>query len=241
MITQIKKMALVLAMILPFAAIAGNQNSETGIESDAVQKKESTVIFRDDFNDEFLSDAWAIKNANADGMIIDEGALNILTMPGGLSDNKAQNVIIYDKKIDNANYNVLTEVSTDILSDNGNYGQNVGLAMIQDKDNYLILVIRGTYYYNNREILFYMVRSGKDLPPTVAGLPKASGPATYHLKIEKKKYKYTALYSLDGAKWIKLGTQVALGKKFKPAMVAVRNKGQETMAKFNWIEIQAVE
>jgi len=238
---QIKAMLWVLLLMLSAGAIAEDQTGDAGKSATEIQTAGDGVIFRDDFNAAFLSDAWAIKHHNADGMIIDEGKLNILTMPGGLSDDKAQNVVVYDKPIAEANYNVLTAVSTDVLSDNGNHGQHVGLAMMQDKDNYLILTVRGSYYYNNREMLFSLVRSGKGLPVTVVALPKASGAATYYLKIEKRKYRYTALYSIDGEKWITLGTQVALGKQFKPAVIAVRDGGNETMAAFDWFEIQTAQ
>lgn len=205
------------------------------------RKPKTRVIFRDDFNDDFLADAWKVMNPNPDGMVVDSGKLSILTMPGSLEDKKIQNVVIYDREIGSKNYDVVTKIITKISSGNTTRGQQVGLVMWQDKDNFLLVIVTGTNPWNNRAARLIFRRSGKWIPGMELRLPDATGPATYYLKVSKRKFRYTAFCSVDGHKWKKIGTEVALGKHFKPAIHANRVSDEEIMANFDWFEIRAVE
>ncbi len=208
-----------------------------------VVEKAPKVIFKEDFNDEFLSDVWEVKNDNPDGRVIDDGKLQIITMPGGLEKEKTQNLIAYDKEIPAKNWDAIVKVSIPITSYGRRNSQGAGLALIQDKDNFLLLVVTSSWsaHWGGDYILarFWNRRSGQWVPELNHGISKPNTrPVTYYLKIEKRGFKYTAYYSLDEKKWAKVGTHAALGKHFKPALWAERwGSSTETIAEFDWFTL----
>lgn len=62
-------------------------------------KVQAKVIFKDDFDDECLSDQWELKKPNADSMIIEDGYLQILTGVAKDSFFNPENFVLLKQKL----------------------------------------------------------------------------------------------------------------------------------------------
>jgi len=56
---------------------------------------EGTVIFRDDFDDEFISESWEVENPDPDAALVEEGMLQILTQVPQEKLFNAKNLLLY--------------------------------------------------------------------------------------------------------------------------------------------------
>lgn len=209
-------------------------------------------IFIEEFDKTFLSEDWDIVNDNSDGRVLEDGIFYIISAPGSFSKESVQNMLLYNKPIEQKNYEVVTKFKVPLT----NYGNSAdgqqwnGLIFYANKDNIIGLVVHGFYGYftggsgNARLAQFFKIQGGKWA--TSFNTPVYRGKNTdlqpYYLKIEKKKFKYTAYYSTDGQKWNKIGTIAILGKKLKPGIFAVRgNNAQEVVVEFDSFRIKELE
>ena len=69
-----------------------------------------------------------------------------------------------------------------------------------------------------------------------------TGAFDFHLKIQKRSYKYTALASMDGKKWTRIGTMAVLNAPLKPALFASRGaKADEVIYEFDHFSVSKAD
>ena len=226
------------------------------VKREVVQKKPvSKVIFRDDFNEDFLSEDWDVQNPDAEAMVLDEGKLMLMTKESSLDKGNVPNLIVLNKVISPSHYSVTVKLHGE-FNDNSGYGigsQYTGLLLYADPKNFFKLWVHNDgssaehgYVVNPIDAYYQKVSGGK--------INKASShvmtawqserkrtstmPFDVWLRMEKNKYKYTAYASRDGEKWRKIGTIPFLGKKFRPALFANGSKNvPDTLVEFDWFEV----
>jgi len=210
------------------------------------KKVASRVLFRDDFDGEMLGDAWEVLNPSEDNMVLDDGKLITISQPGNWEKESIPNLLLY-RGADQLpkNWVIVAKMSTEVLDYPGNSNQTawVGLVLYKDKVNQLELNINGRCCGDRRRANYQKLSGGKWLPgyEHSFGAP-ATEPRPYYLKIEKKRFEYTAYVSEDGTEWAKVGTHKVLGKKLRPGLFAVRAGGaRETTTEWDWVEIRAIE
>lgn len=215
------------------------------VKEKVVRKKESKVIFREDFNDEFLSDAWDVINADSDSMIIEDGHMTIVLEPGP-KDDIARNIVLYSKKLPKS-YDVYVKFKAEVV-DFPNFRawetQRSGLVFYSDKKNYMLLTTSsgGVSRGNPLIAVFDKLRKGEWLSGLNQVMAKSNGPATYEFKIKKKKHKYTAYFKNQKGKWMEIGSFVDLKGKFKPGFLTWRTpKARETATDFDSFVITSLE
>jgi len=200
------------------------------------------LIFREDFNADSLSAHWKLKNPDADAMVLDDGALVLLSEPGDWQQETVKNLALYaDAQGLPKNWRAVTRLSTEVLNYPGSGSETswVGMVLYLDKDNLMDITVTGHCCGDRRSVHFSKMAKGQWLPGyevQVGGADKQQ--RTYYLKIEKHGFSYTGSFSEDGKKWIPVGTHKFLGKKFTPGLYAVRHsRALETTTSFDWFEI----
>jgi len=229
--------------------------SFAAVKKEVVEKKlVAKVIFRDDFNEDFLSEDWDVQNPDAEAMVLDEGKLILMAKAASLGKGNVPNFTVMNKEISPSHYVVTVKLHGDFSQEQyGSGSQYAGLLLYADPTNYLELWVQNdgsdaTYGYTVNTIKAYFQKvaggtfSKNENPAIIAWQREAnyttSMPFDVWLRIEKNKYKYSAFASRDGEKWISLGTIPFLGKKMKPALYADRNSNvPDSMVEFDWVEV----
>lgn len=213
-----------------------------------------TSIFEDAFDAKFLDSAWDVSGDSADGRALADGNFVLVTEAGTLAKNTAKNVLLYKDKIAEKNYDVVASLAADYQAYGGAYGDapnvrtEAGIVLHESKDNFVTLHlanIKGGYAKETGPFAVFTRRSkGKNAKPLSLQLRRNAplGVTGARLKIEKRGFKYTAFASLDGKKWIKIGTHALFGKTLRPGIYATRgSKAAEAIIEFDRFEIQRVE
>lgn len=201
----------------------------------------ASVLFSDDFDKPFLNEAWQIRNDSADMRALDAGMLAVVTEPGSLSKGKARNVLVLKKPLTEKNADVTVKLRVDIQEYGGDWSKRVlgGIVLDSSKNDYLILYIVNFQASYNSDSGPYAIlakrHNGKARPYLARRLTSMKkGPIDFHLRLEKRNYKYAGFASLDGRKWQKLGTFGVLNKSFRPGLFALRgNNAAEAIYEFD--------
>jgi len=211
-----------------------------------------TAIFRDDFDQPFLNEAWEVGKDDPDNRSLENGKFVLVTLPGDLSKDTVKNMLLYKDAIKERNY----EVSAEIAADYQAYGESGiaksatagGIVLHQSKDNFIALYLVNKLggYRSHTGPFAYLVKrqNGKTAKPLALQLDKNGllGVANATLRIEKRGFKYTALVRYKGKKWKKIGTFALLGKTLKPGIFASADRNAvEAVIEVDSFEIQKVE
>ena len=209
----------------------------------------ATVIFDDDFGKPFINEAWQIRNDSADMRALDSGKLAIVTEPGSLSKGKAKNVLVLKDKLMAKNADISATLTVDIQDYGTSWASRVlgGIVLDSSKDNYLILYIvnfGANYKSDSGPVAVLAKRHNGTVRPYLSRrlAPMKKGPMAFHLRIEKRGYKYAGFASLDGKKWQKLGTFGVLNKSFRPGLFALRgNRANEAIYEFDRFTVTSLD
>lgn len=188
-----------------------------------------SVLFEDTFSKKFLSDKWQVQNDSADMRALDEGRLAIVTQPGSISKGTAKNILTYADPLSEKNADIAVKLRVDIQAYGSNWGNRIfgGLTLHNSKTDYMLLYItniRGAYRSGSGSYaVLTKTQNGKLRPLLMTRLAEMKvGAKDYYLRIEKRDYKYSAMASLDGRKWRRVGTFALLNKKLHPGLFATR-------------------
>ena len=208
-----------------------------------------TSIFEDDFDTAKLKPDWTLVGDAPDSRTLADGNFVLVTEPGAPEADKAQNMLLYKAPIAEKNYDVSLAMSIDIQSYRSDkaYWTRSGIILHQSKDVLISLHVAnagGAYQSSTGPWAIFTKRtSGKTSKPLQVQLGRSGpvGELGFHLRLEKRGFKYTGFVSLDGEKWSKIGTHALLGKKLTPGLFAYRgDKAVEAVTKFDRFEIQKV-
>lgn len=211
-------------------------------------------IFEDDFDAAFLKEDWTVIGDSPDERTLTDGKFVVITEAGSFAKENIKNALLYKAPIAEKNYDVSLSLDMDIQAYGNVYGDspavrtNAGIVLHQSKDFLISLHVASIKASYNTETgpyaIFVKRQKGKNSKALSAMLVGNAprGPAKAHLRIEKRGFKYTGFYSLDGEKWSKLGTHALLGKKLTPGLYANQGKDAvESIVEFDRFEIQKVE
>jgi len=211
-----------------------------------VVKKDSKIIFDEEFNGEFLSDKWNIINPDEDNMIVEDGYLTVLLQPGWPSEGKAKNIVAFTGRLPRS-YEVYAKFETEMV-DFPSFRvwetQRSGLILYSGKDKFILLTTTTGPVNEGHPIklAFDKYKKGKWLPGYAVVVSRKRGMATYELKIQKKKHTYTAFFRDAKGDWVSIGTFTDLRGKYKPAIVAFRApNARETRTNFDRFVITSLE
>lgn len=201
----------------------------------------SSVLFSDDFGKPFIDEAWQVRNDSPDMRALDSGMLAVVTEPGSLPKGKAKNVLTLKQALKEKNADVSVKLRVDIQEYGDSWSKRIlgGVVLDDSKDNYLLLYIvnfRGAYQSSSGpHAILYKRQNGKGRPYMFRQLgTMKKGPIDFHLRLEKRNYRYTGFASLDGKKWQRIGTFGVLNRSFKPGLFALRgNQAAEAIFEFD--------
>jgi len=232
------KIFYLMALLIPVAAMAEAQAGDS-----------QSVVFREDFNDEALSEQWEVRNANPDSMIIEDGKLQIVTeVPkNGIFD--PQNFVVYNKDLPK-NYEIDVKVLLTQMEGSCAYWTNtplVGLLLSLDaKNNISLLASHSTNRCGSSSdaATFSKMKNGAWQPGFSRDIGGQTEGREVLLRLVRQKFKYYAYYNADGKNWVKLGEFSDLKPKYtRIGLIAPRGgaKTHETIQKVDWIEIREVK
>ncbi|MHA1114146.1 MAG: hypothetical protein ACTSRY_06535, partial [Alphaproteobacteria bacterium] len=181
--------------------------------------------------------------------VLDSGKLVVVTEPGSLSKGTAKNLLRYPDPIAEKDYDIALSFTADIQDYGGDGTKRIfaGLTLQDATGNaiqFYIANVQAGYNSDSGPYAYFGKRQGgKYVPWIQAQLSrKKTGPIDFHLRIEKRRFKYTGFASLDGDKWVKLGTHALLGKTLTPGLFANRgDKATEAIVEFDSFDILRVE
>lgn len=213
-------------------------------------KLTSKVIFQDDFNDEFLSDQWEIKNPNEDSMIVEDGFLQIVTDVSKESFFNPANFVLLKQELP-GQYEVILKMRytrTDSYSDWGN-NQTAGIILFKDKQNAMMLAASnawgspvGNNSWNTDAIHFSEMRKNEWMPDFTALLGPAKKEREITLRLQRIKRKFIASYLDVKGKWQTVGEFTKLRVKYRVGIYAARgSKAHEDMEKFDSFVLKRIE
>lgn len=233
--------------------------SFAAVKQEVVEKKPvPKVIFRDDFDEDFLSEDWDVQNPDAGAMLLDEGQLMLMAKEASLGKGNVPNFIVLNKEITPTHYTVSVKLHSDFSQEKYGLGsQYAGLLLYADPKNFLELWVQNDgdevlgksqniFAVNTINAYFQKISEGEasKYPAAVTinwqneYKKTTTMPFDAWLRIEKNKYKFTAYASRDGEKWQVVGTIPFLGKKLKPALFTDRSKNvSDTLVGFDWFEV----
>jgi len=206
-------------------------------------------IFEDSFDKQFLNAAWDIRNDSQDMRGLDDGRLAVVAQPGTLTKDSVKNFLVLKDSLVEKNADVTLKLRVDIQRYGGDWGTRAfgGIALHRDKNTYLILYItnfRAGYNSDSGPYAIFAKRQGGKTMPWLSKRLAAmkTGVFDFHLKIEKRSYKYTASASPDGKKWTRIGTMAVLNTQLKPALFASRGaKADEVIYEFDHFSISKAD
>ncbi len=205
-------------------------------------KLTSTVIFQDDFNDEFLSDQWEIKNPNEDSMIVEDGFLQIVTDVSRDSFFNPTNFVLLKQEL-HGQYEVILKMRftrTDYYH-NWSNNQTAGIILFKDKQNAMVLAASnawgspvGNNSWNTDAIHFSKMRKNEWMPDFTALLGAVKKERAITLRIQRIKRKFIASYLDAKGKWQTVGEFTQLRAKYRVGIYAARGgKAHEEMELFD--------
>lgn len=206
-------------------------------------------VFEDGFDKQFLDSAWEIRNDGEDMRGLDDGRLAVVAQPGTLTKDTVRNFLVLQDPLTEKNADVDLKLRVDIQRYGGDWGARAygGIALHQDKNRYLILYItnfKAGYKSDSGPYAIFAKRQGGKTKPWLGKRLAAmkTGPIDFHLKIEKRSYKYTARASLDGRKWTRIGTMALLNTPLKPGLFASRGaNADEVIYEFDHFSISKTD
>lgn len=181
-------------------------------------------------SDEFktLGTQWSWVRENSDAWSIDEnpGSLTLTTTDGDLVGpaNKLGNVLLQSA---NTDWTIDTKVTVSDIP--GRPAQNAGIVAYQDDDNFVKLVYGPATYKRGAvqqgatagTVLFIAEDNGNQKYSMSANLEGiAKDGKTVWLRLVKSGSDYTAYYSVDGKKYVKVGAEYAFLKDVKAGLIA---------------------
>jgi len=206
----------------------------------------SKVIFQDEFNDEFLSDQWEIKNPNEDGMIVEDGSLQILTDVSQGSFFNPTNFVLLKQELP-SQYEVILKMRYTRNDSYSNWGgnQTAGMILFKDKQNAIVFAasnIWGNSTYNNDGLYFSKMRKNGWLPEFKARLGGAKKERKITLRIQRIKRKFIASYLNAKGKWITVGEYTQLRAKNRIGIYASRGStAHEEMEIFDAFTLKEIK
>jgi len=213
-------------------------------------KPTSKVIFQDDFNDEFLSDAWEIMNPNEEGMIVEDGSLQIITDVPKDAFFYPSNVVLLKQQLQ-GQYEVILKMRYTRTNSSSNWGgnQTAGILLFKDKQNAILLTASnawgspiGANSWDTDAIHFSKIRKNEWLPDFTALLGPAKKEREITLRIQRIKRKFIASYLNAKGKWKTIGEFTQLSAKYRIAIYAARgSKAHEEMELFDSIVVKALK
>ncbi|TLS75277.1 hypothetical protein FE236_09965 [Mariprofundus erugo] len=233
-----KIMSLISLLFIPAVAQAEDPPADS-----------QSAVFREDFNDEFLSDKWDVRNENLDTMIVEGGMLQFVTeVPAkGLFD--PNNFVTYHADLPK-NYEVEVRVLLTQMEGECEYWTNapmVGLLLFQDAKNGISLVAG---HSTNRcgssadAVTFSKFKNGEWQPGFSVNIGRQTEGREVLLRLVRQKFKYYAYYNADGKKWLKLGEFSELRPKYsRIGLFALKGAASthEGMEKVDWFEIRELK
>ena len=206
-------------------------------------------IFAESFDKQFLSAAWDNRNDSEDMRGLDDGRLAVVAQPGTLTKDSVKNLLVLKDPLVEKNADVKLKLKVDIQRYGGDWATRAfgGIALHQDKNRYLILYItnfKAGYNSDSGPYAIFAKRQGGKTMPWLGKRLAAmkTGAFDFHLKIEKRNYKYTALASMDGKKWTRIGTMAVLNAPLKLALFASRGaKADEVIYEFDHFSVSKAD
>lgn len=198
--------------------------------------------FKDSFDQPFINEKWQVLNDSADMRALDSGKLSVVAQPGRLSNGTTKNLLLLREplKAENADIDLTLQVDIQRYGDSWDKRTLGGITLFSSKDDYLIFYVvnfRGAYKSDSGPRVFFAKRQGGKSTPNISkqiGKMKI-GVSSFHLRVEKRGYKYTAWVSTNGGKkWQRVATYAVFNKALKPGLFAVRgNQADEAIFEFD--------
>ncbi|MDX8395922.1 MAG: VWA domain-containing protein [Mariprofundaceae bacterium] len=208
----------------------------------------SKVIFRDDFDDEFLSEEWEIKNPNEEGMIVDDGSLQILTDVFKESFFNPTNFVLLKQELPRQ-YEVILKMRytrTDASNYNWRDVQTAGLFLFKDEQNAIVIAasnkagVDNNYWHD--AIQYSKMIKNKWMPGYTLKLDGAKKEREITLRIQHIKRKFIASYLDPKGEWQTVGEYTQLRAKYKVGIYASRgSKAHEDMEIFDAITLKEIK
>jgi len=209
-------------------------------------KPTSKVIFKDDFNDEFLSDQWEIKNPNEDSMIIEDGYLQILTGVAKDFFFNPENLVLLKHKL-SGQYEIILKMKysrTDSSSDWAN-NEIAGILLFKDKQSAIALAAGnnwGDNEHNTDAAHFFRLRKNKWQPDFVANYHGAVKERNVTLRIQRIKRKFIASFVNEKGKWQTIGEYTVLSPHYQIGIFARRGgNAHEDMEMFDSFVLKEIK
>ncbi len=232
---------------------AGNEAELTKALSTVTNKLVKTPIFQDDFSGPFLNEAWQIINDDPDALILEDGKLSVISGPGSFTDKSVPNLISYKAPIAEKDYDISVTVTVEATKADYDrywgYGAiSFGLRMAKSPTSDIQLGLALTYTADNggnkySYVYYGQTKGGKwGNSYTKPWYRSKDGAVTFYLRMEKRGFKYTGYIQNDKKEWVKLGTQLLLGKNLKPQLYATNPKDfHQVLVSFDDFKIMRVE
>lgn len=230
---------------------AGNETELTKALTAVANKLVKTPIFEDDFSGPFLNEAWQILQDDPDTRILDEGKFSVITGYGLFGDESVPNLLSYNARIMEESYDISLKVTIEAqVADYDRFLSwghvEFGLRMEKSANDDLQLVVALVSmpgFGPSAQGFFGKTESGEYGNSKNDFLSEpVDGPASFYLRLEKRGFRYTGYASANNEDWVELGTQLLIGKNFKPQLFAVRGEDfNELLVSFDDFKILRVE
>lgn len=220
--------------------------SFAAVKKEVVKKEAaSKVIFRDDFDGEFLSDQWELVNPNEDAIIVEDGYLQIIAEQYNKKLFNPNNLVVLKRQLPK-NYEVELKLAFSQLDPRHCRwidGPMAGLLLFKDPDNVLALFAGHAGDCDNSDGLhFVRLRKGKWMPQFGKSLRSRKEDHPIILRLRREQRKFIAYWQVAKGKWVKLGEYAELRPNYRLALFATRSpEAREALEKFDWIEIRELK
>jgi len=201
--------------------------------------------FKEDFNDEFLSDQWEIMNPNEDSMIIEEGHLQILTDAAKDGHFNPTNFVLLKQEL-KGEYEITLKMKFTRTDSNSSWrnNQNAGLMLYKDKANGIVFAASNAWggSWNTDAVHFSKMRKGGWLPDYLGKFKGAVKEREISLRIQRIKRKFIASFLNDKGEWQTIGEYTELRPGYRIGIFASRGgNAHEDLEKFDSFSLKEIK
>jgi len=200
------------------------------------------VIFKDDFNDAVLSDQWEVRNPDEEGMIVEDGSLQIITGVSKDSFFNPTNFVLLKQEL-KGQYEVILKMRftrTDSYRDWGS-NQSAGIILFKDKQNAIVLAASnawgspiGNSSWNTDAVHYSKIKKNEWMPDFTALLGVSKKEREITLRLQRIKRKFIGSYLDAKGKWQSMGEFTQLRAKYRVGIYTSRgSKAHEEMELFD--------